>query len=250
LVRKRRWNPRIKQPIDIIRHIKERIKMGKHKSSIEFGIIGLGRFGTSLATTLAEAKREVLILDNNENKIKQIRHLTDNALVVGELTKEALEQAGIQNCETVIICIAEKADVSILTTLNVISMGVPRVIAKALSPEQGSVLEKLGAEVIYPEHDMAIRLANRLIFSRVMDYITLKDDITITELKLTDRIAGQSVVKSGIRQKFKLNIIALVHDNKTTTDITEELVLHENDNVVVVGKEEHIKKFEAFLVGR
>ncbi len=224
--------------------------MGQHKPTIEFGIIGLGRFGTSLATTLAEAKREVLVLDSSEAKIKQIRHLTDNALVVGELSKEALEQAGVQNCGTVVICIAEKVDVSILTTLNVISMGVPRVIAKALSPEQGSILEKLGAEVIYPEHDMAIRLANRLISSRVLDYITLNDDITITELKLTDKIAGQTVLQAGIRKKFKLNIIALEHNNKTTTDITAELLLHENDIAVVVGKKDHIKKFEAFLTGR
>lgn len=224
--------------------------MGLHRPSIEFGIIGLGRFGMSLATTLAEANREVLVLDSSENKIKQIRHLTENALVVGELTKEALEQAGIQNCETVILCIAEKVDVSILTALNVISMGVPRVIAKALTPEQGIILEKLGAEVIYPEHDMAIRLANRLLSSRVMDYITLKDDITITELKLTDRIAGQTVVKSGIRKKFKLNIIALEHDNTTTTEITADLELNENDKIVVVGKKEYLKRFEDFLMGR
>ncbi len=224
--------------------------MGQHKPTIEFGIIGLGRFGTSLATTLAEANREVLVLDSSENKIKQIRHLTDNALVVGDLTKESLEQAGIQNCETVVICIAEKVDVSILTTLHVISMGVPRVIAKALSPEQGSILEKLGAEVIYPEHDMAIRLANRLISSRVMDYITLNDDITITELRLTDKIGGQTVLQAGIRKKFKLNIIALEHENKTTTDITADLLLHEDDIAVVVGKKDNIKKFEIYLTGR
>lgn len=218
-----------------------------HKPTIEFGIIGLGRFGFSLATTLAEAKREVLVLDSNENKIKQIRHLTDNALVVDDLTKEALMQAGVQNCETVIICIGEKVDVSILTTLNVISMGVPRVVAKAISVEQGKILEKIGAEVVYPEHDMAIRLANRLMSSRVMDYITLNDDITITELKLTAKIAGQSVLQASIRKKFKLNIIALEQDRKTITDISPELVLHENDIAVVVGKKEHIKKFEQYL---
>ncbi len=218
-----------------------------HKPTIEFGIIGLGRFGFSLATTLAEAKREVLVLDSSENKIKQIRHLTDNALVVNDLTKEALMQAGVQNCETVIICIGEKVDVSILTTLNVISMGVPRVIAKAISLEQGKILEKIGAEVIYPEHDMAIRLANRLMNSRVMDYIILNDDITITELKLTSKISGQSVLQASIRKKFKLNIIALEQDKKTITDITPELVLYENDIAVVVGKKEHIKKFEQYL---
>ena len=222
--------------------------MSQHKPTIEFGIIGLGRFGFSLATSLGEANRQVLVLDSSENKIRQIRHLTDNALVVGDLTKEALMQAGIQNCETVIICIGEKVDVSILTTLHVISMGVPRVIAKAISPEQGNILEKIGAEVIYPEHDMAIRLANRLLSSRVMDYITLNDDITITELKLTAKVSNQSVLQAGIRKKFKLNIIALEHLGKTVTDITPDLVLNENDVIVVVGKKDHIKKFETYLV--
>ena len=221
-----------------------------HKSTIEFGIIGLGRFGFSLATSLAEAKREVLVLDSSESKIKQIRHLTDNAFVVGELTKEALEEAGIKNCETVVICIGEKIDVSILTTLIVISMGVNRVIAKAISLEQGKILEKIGAEVIYPERDMALRLANRLLSSTVMDYMSLNDDIAITELKLTSKFSGQTVLQSSLRKKFKLNIIALQHDDKTTTEITPDIVLNENDILVVVGKKEHIRKFEIYMTGR
>ncbi len=223
--------------------------MAHHKSIIEFGIIGLGRFGYSLAMTLAEANRQVLVLDSSENKIKQIRHLTENAFVVSDLSKEALEEAGIQNCETVIIGIGEQIDVSILTTLNVISMGVPRVIAKAISLEQGKILEKIGAEVIYPERDMAFRLANRLLSSRVMDYITLNDDITITELRLSSRLSGQTVQQAGIRKKFNLNIIALQHENKTTTDITPDLKLYENDVLVVVGKKDHINQFETFIMG-
>lgn len=222
--------------------------MARQKAIIEFGIIGLGRFGFALASTLAEAGREVLVLDSNEGKIRQIRNYTENAFVVGELTKEALEEAGIQNCDTVIVCIGEKVDVSVLTTLNVISMGVPRVIAKAFSPEQGLILEKIGAEVIYPEHDMAIRLANRLISSRVMDYIALNDNISIAELKLTAKLDGKSVLESDLRKKFKLNIIALVHDNKTITDITPDLILYENDVIVVVGDEEDIKNFEHYIM--
>ncbi len=223
--------------------------MSQHKPVIEFGIIGLGRFGFSLATTLAEAKREVLVLDSSENKIKQIRHYTDNAFVVGDLSKEVLEEAGIKNCETVVICIGEKVDVSILTTLTVISMGVPRVIAKAISAEQGKILEKIGAEVIYPERDMAIRLANRLLSSRVMDYITLNNNISIMEFRLNSKFSGQTVQQAGIRNKYKLNIIALQKDNKTITDITPDLVLKENDVMVVVGNKDHITKFETFLSG-
>lgn len=222
--------------------------MFKQKPVIEFGIIGLGRFGFSLATTLAEAGREILVLDNSESKIKQIRHLTDNALVAADLSKETLEEAGVQNCETVIVCIGEMIDVSILTTLNVISMGVPRVIAKAISHEQGSVLEKIGAEVIYPERDMAIRLAKRLLSSRVMDYIMINDDITISELKLTSKLSGQTVQQAGIRKKYKLNIIALLHEGVATTDITPEITLYEDDVMVVVGKKENVDRFEKMMM--
>lgn len=219
-----------------------------HKSIIEFGVIGLGRFGFALATTLAEAGKEVLVLDSSENKIRQIRSYTDNAFVVGELTKEALEESGIQNCGTVIVGIGEKIDVSILTTLNLISMGVPRVIAKAISIEQGNILEKIGAEVIYPEHDMAIRLAHRLLSSRVMDYIELNDNISISELRLTSKIAGQTVLQASLRKRFKINIIAMEHNHKTITDITPEMELNENDVIVVVGKKDHIARFENFLI--
>jgi trk system potassium uptake protein TrkA len=222
--------------------------MLQQRPAIEYGVIGLGRFGFALASHLAEAKKEVLVLDSSESKIKQIRHLTDNAFVVNDLSKETLMEAGIQNCEVVIIGIGEQVDVSILTTLNVISMGVPRVIAKAISLEQGSVLEKIGAEVIYPEHDMAIRLANRLLSSRIMDYITLNDNISISEIKLTAILSGQTVLQASLRKKYKLNIIALQQDNNTITDITPDLVLNENDSMVVVGKKDNIKKFEAFLI--
>lgn len=221
--------------------------MISHKSTIEFGVIGLGRFGFALAKTLADAGKDVLVIDNNESKIKQIRHLTDNAFVVGLLDKETLEDAGIQNCETVIVCIGENIDVSILTTLNVISMGVPRVIAKAISYEQGCVLEKIGAEVVYPESDMAIKLANSLISTNILDSIELKGDIAIAEFKLTNKIAGQTVVQANIRKKYNLNIIALEQKGTTTTDITADIMLHVDDKMVVVGKRINIKKFEEFL---
>lgn len=222
--------------------------MLRNKSIIEYGIIGLGRFGFALAKTLADAGKEVLVIDNNESKIKQIRNITDNAFVVSSLDKETLEDAGIHNCETVIVCIGEKIDASILTTLNVISLGVPRVIAKAISYEQGAVLEKIGAEVVYPESDMAIRLANRLMTSHALDFIELNDNISITELKLTSKLSDITVMDANLREKFNLNIIALEHNGKTTIEIAPDYILKENDKIVVVGKNENIKKFESFLV--
>ncbi len=221
-----------------------------NKNSIEYGIIGLGRFGTALAKALASEGNEILVIDENENKIKGIRNIVEDAFVVKSLDRETLEDVGIQNCNTVIVCIGESIDVSILTTLNVISMGVPRVISKATSYEQGQVLEKLGAEVIYPEHDMAIRLANKLLSSSILESIELRNDIVISELMLTKKIEGKAILDSNIRKRFKLNIIALEQNGVATSEITPSTILHEHDKVVVVGKKEDISSFQRFLLDK
>ncbi|EOR20670.1 MULTISPECIES: TrkA family potassium uptake protein [Clostridium] len=221
--------------------------MFSYKSAIEFGIIGIGRFGFALARTLIEAGKEVIVIDNDENKIKQIRHLTENAFVVNNLYKETLEETGIQNCETVFVCIGEKIDVSILTTLNVINMGVKRVISKATTYEQGCVLRKIGAEVVYPENDMAIRIANRLLNEEALEFIELNNDIHIEELKVTSKIDGKSILKSNIRNNFSLNIIALERNEETIIELDPEYILRENDLIVVIGKRSNIRNLEEYL---
>ena len=127
-----------------------------------YGIIGLGRFGTALALELAQSGAELLVLDRDEEKVREMRELTDNAIVIRSLDKKSLQETGIQNCDVAIVCIGEQLDTSILTTLNLVALGIPTVISKATSADHGEILAKLGAEVVYPERDMAIRLANRL----------------------------------------------------------------------------------------
>ncbi|WP_066894083.1 TrkA family potassium uptake protein [Clostridium nigeriense] len=224
--------------------------MFNHKASIEFGIIGIGRFGFALAKTLIEAGKDVIVLDSDENKIKQIRSFTDNAFVVNNLSKETLEETGIQNCETVFICIGEKIDVSILTTLNIINMGVKRVIAKANTYEQGCVLKKIGAEIVYPENDMAIRIANRLLNEEALEFIELNNDIHIEEIRATEIIDGKSVLKSKIRNEFGLNIIALERNDETIIELDPNFILRENDLIVVIGKKDSIRRFEDYLYSR
>ncbi|HBL83834.1 MAG: potassium transporter TrkA [Clostridiales bacterium GWF2_38_85] len=221
--------------------------MNKKNKDITYGIIGLGRFGTALAQTLADCGKDVIVLDKNEAKIKSAREFTEHAFIVGELTKEVLEEVGIHNCDTVIVCMGEQVDVSIMTTLIVVNMGVKRVIAKATSPEQGMVLEKLGAEVIYPERDSAIRLAHKLVSSRVMEYISLNEDLDISEIKMTAKVGNKTVGDANLRKRYGLNIIAVKQDGNTQIDITPELELHENDIIVAVGKRANIMRFEEYL---
>jgi len=222
--------------------------MVKNKKRESFGVIGLGRFGLALAKALAKEGKDVIAIDSDENKIKEVRNDTEYAYVVSELTKEALQETGIQNCDAVIVCIGKKIDTSILTTLNVVSLGVPKVIAKANTYEHGLILEKLGAEVVYPEHDMAVRLAKCLLTNNVLDYIMLSDDIEISELTLTDKLIGESVADINIRKKLGLNIIAIMHNGKTITNIGSEYKFEKGDVMVVIGNRKNIEQFEDYLL--
>ena len=213
----------------------------KQAEELSYGIIGLGRFGSALASTLAEAGKEIMVLDCNEEKVRQIRNFTEHAYVVKDLQK------GIQNCDVVVVCIGDKVDVSILTTLNVINLGVPQVVAKANSPEQGEILEKIGAQVVYPEKDMALRLAKRLISKRVFNLFELDHNIDISEFKLTSRLAGQTVLEAQLRNRYGVNIIAISRGGWLTTDITPDYTLAEGDTLVVIGERDKIKRLEDAL---
>lgn len=141
-----------------------------------------------------------------------------------------------------VVCIGDKVDISILTTLNVINLGVPQVIAKANSPEQGEILEKIGAQVVYPEKDMAVRLAKRLISKRIFNLFELEQNIDISELKMTSKIAGKTVVQAQLRNLYGVNIIAISRNGWLTTDIKPEYVLDQDDTIVVIGDRDKIKR--------
>ena len=133
-------------------------KNQKKNSSELYAVIGLGRFGMTLARELAAKGKSLLVIDYDREKINEVLEFTDNAFVINSLTIDALEETGIGEADVAVVCIGEKIDISILATLNLMKLGVKRVISKAMSEEQGEVLKLLGAEVVYPEHDMALRL--------------------------------------------------------------------------------------------
>lgn len=219
----------------------------KKNANSTFGIIGLGRFGTALAITLAEAGKEVIVVDQNEEKVKAMRQYTEYAFVCDNLSKATLSEVGIQNCDTVIVCIGSRIDTSILTTLNVVSLGVPHVISKATSQDQGAVLEKIGAEVVYPERDMAIRLGKKLLSGNFLDFIFLDNDIEIQQVPVSSFIKGKTIQEINIRKKYGLNIIAIEHDQNTIIELSPDYKLQSEDIIVVIGKVQNIRKLERDL---
>ena len=115
----------------------------KKREKLIYGIIGLGRFGTALATELAAAGADMIIIDKDEERVDFAKELTENAYIVKNLEKKTLTEVGMHNCDIVVLCMGNQVDVSILTTLNLITMGIKKVIAKASSADHGDILERL-----------------------------------------------------------------------------------------------------------
>lgn len=221
----------------------------KKKNETLYGIIGLGRFGFALARAIAEAGGEILVIDKDQAKITAAGEFTDNAYLVGELSRTNLEAVGIQNCDVVIVAIGDRLDTSLLTTMNVLKLGVKRVISKAQTEDHGSLLELMGAEVVYPEHDMAVRLAGKLLAPHILEYISLSNEIDIMEIKLTQKVANMSVIDLNIRGNFGLNIIAIKHDGEITTEIYPTTMFGIDDTITVIGNKNGIRRFEDYLEG-
>ena len=216
------------------------------KEKDTYGIVGLGRFGYALAMELATSGADLVALDRDEEKVRELRDYTENAYVVKSLDKKSLSETGIQNCDGAVVCIGEQMDTSILTTLNLVSLGVPAVIAKATSLEHGEILEKLGAEVVYPERDMAIRLAHRLETSRMLDFIQLSEQLNISKLMIPDRIIGKTVLSVNLRKEFGINIIAIENSGTLIETIHPDYVFKKGDILFISGSKAGLNRLSAW----
>ena len=218
--------------------------MKKKSLPSSFGVIGLGRFGMALVESLSEAGKEVIAIDKDEEKVKEVRKYTDYAFIAEALNESSLREIGIQNCDTVIICIGERLDMSIFVTMSVVSMGVENVIAKATNLVHGEVLKRIGAKVIYPERDMAIRLGKRLVSHNLLDYVALDDNVEVRRFQVADKLIGASIQELDIRREYGLNIIAIERNHQTDVEFPSTYRFQDGDIIAVIGKANNIEKFE------
>lgn len=212
------------------------------KGKNTYGIIGLGRFGHALALELAAAGADLLVLDRDEEKVRELRDYTENAYVVKSLDKKTLSETGVQNCDIAVVCIGEQMDTSILTTLHLVSFGIPIVIAKANSSEHGEILEKLGAEVVYPERDMAIRLSHRLETTRMLDFVQLSEQLNISKLMVPDHIIGKTVLSADLRRSFGVNIIAIENNGALIETVQPEYSFQKGDILFLSGSKRSLNR--------
>ncbi|NDI36739.1 potassium channel family protein [Chengkuizengella sediminis] len=211
----------------------------------QFAVIGIGRFGSSVAKTLYHMGFEVLAIDSNESRIQEIINEVTHAVQADTTDDEALKAIGIRNFDVVVVAIGQDIQASILTTLILKDLGVNTLIVKAQNDLHGKVVQKIGADkVIFPERDMGVRVAHHLISPNIIDYIELSADYSIVEIKAASRMIGKNLSELHIRAKFGCNVIAIKSADKMNIAPHAEDLIKENDILVVVGDNEHLQNFE------
>lgn len=212
----------------------------------QFVVFGLGRFGSSLATTLAEAGYEVMAVDQSEEKVQDISSVVTQAIQADVTDMDTLKELGIRNFDVAIVSIGKDMQSSIMATLLLKELGIPYVVAKASTETHKRVLEKLGADrIILPEHDMGKRLANNLIAGNIIDYIQLSRDYSIMEMSILEEWHNHTISELDIRAKYEINIIAVECGGEINVTPGPDYVLKEGDLLVVVGKNKSIQELEA-----
>ena len=211
----------------------------------QYAVIGLGRFGTSVARTLYEMGYDVLGIDTNEDIIQDAMDLVTHAVTADSTDENALKSIGIRNFDVVVVAIGNDVKNSILTTLILKELGVKHIVVKAQDELHGKVLEKIGADrVVYPERDMGYRVAQNLISPNILDYIELAPDYSILEIHVPNKFAGRSLEQIDIRRKYGCNVMAIKHGKDINISPIATDILHDGDVLVVVGKNEDLDELK------
>jgi trk system potassium uptake protein TrkA len=217
----------------------------------QFAVIGLGRFGSSVAKTLSEKGLQVLAVDTDESKVQDFSEIATQTVCADATDDKALKAIGIESVDVAVVSVGDNIEASILITLALKEVGIKEVIAKAVTEDQGKVLKKIGADrVIFPERDMGIRLANSLASPQISEHIELSQKCSIIEIKAPKEFIGRSLKQLNLRMEYGLNIVAIKSRNEqggeaVNTVPEAEYKIKAQDRLMLVGPNENIAKLES-----
>ena len=206
----------------------------------EYLVIGLGRFGSSVATTLRDAGQSVVAIDSDADLVQHFASILPHVIHMDSTNREALEEIDVQNFSTAIVCIGSDLENNVLTTVLLGQLGVPRVIAKARTRTQAHILQKVGADdVVLPEYDAGAHLARRLLTGRRgVDFMEVSRDVSIVEIDAPESVIGKALGDSEIRNRFKVTVVAIRRGDAVIPVPRGDEVIAENDILVVLGRTE------------
>jgi len=214
----------------------------------EFAVIGMGRFGRSVATTLRQLGHQVLAIDKAEEPLSRVADEVTHAVQLDSTDAEALRGVGISNFDAVVVAIGNYIEESILTTLVLKELGCKKIVAKAVDERQGKVLERVGADVVvHPERDMGARIAHTLASPSVLDYLEVSPTFSIEELSVSDRLAGRTLGDLDLRKNYGISVLLIRRDGQLLISPDTQTPLQAGDVLVVVGENRQLSRLEASL---
>lgn len=203
----------------------------------KFLVIGLGRFGSNVARSLARSNRAVLAVDRNPKYVQELATMVDSAVCLDSTDEAALRELGIEDVACAVVAIgSESIESSILTTSVLRQMGVPRLIARAVTELHGRVLYAVGAhEVVNPEQAMGHRLARQLASPGLLEHIELGDGAEIAEVEVPEAWVGKSLVELDVRRNFALSVVAIRRGTRVLATLSGDERLESNDILITIG---------------
>lgn len=210
-----------------------------------FAVIGLGRFGSTLARRLYQGGHEVLAIDVDPERVQGMREDVTQAVVVDVRDKLRLRTLGVKDVDVAIISVGEQLESSTLAAFYLKEMGV-KVVARAVSADHGRILEAIGVdEVIYPERDMALRLADRLVHPNLLDYVALGPEYSVMEVAVPSSFLGRTLMELRVRNRYRVQVVAVRDALTDTLNLLPDAgeILKDSDVLVVLGARDDLEKF-------
>lgn len=217
--------------------------MKKNEGKKSYAVFGLGEFGRSVATELMNAGAEVMVLDKDEDLISDMADKVTLALQIDATEMRAFETLGLSNMDGVVIAMTGCLDACIMAILAAKEAGVPFILAKSQNRTQTTIFERIGADkIVTPEHDGGIRVARNIIAGNFLDFFELSKRIRMVEMAVKPEWAGQNLKELSLRQKHKINVVALRREGELTTDINPDEPLQEKDTILITIDKKYIEE--------
>ncbi len=213
----------------------------------QFIVLGLGRFGSAVATTLTELGHEVLGVDCNEEIVNNLKDKITQVVQADITDDKVLKELGAKNFDTAVVGVGSNLETSILVTMMLKEMGLKYIIAKAQNNLHAKILKKIGVDkIVFPERDMGARIAQRLITPNIKDYIELEPDYNIIEIEVLPEFVDKSLSELDMRNKYGINVLAIKRDNNFNISPRAKDIIKKDDFLIVIGETKIINK----LVGK
>jgi trk system potassium uptake protein TrkA len=210
-----------------------------------FAVIGLGNFGSNVARVLFDLGHEVICLDRDEAKVNRAQRFSAYGVVGAATDKEMLESLQVDALDAVFVSLGRSMAESILATLHLRDLKAKRIVAKIISEDHGRILTKVGAhDVVFPERDMAVQVANYVSSPSIMSYLELSPDYSIQEIAPANEFVGQTLAETRIRHKHGVNVIGIrdVLMDQINLNPAANYVIKDSDVLIVIGRHEDLVK--------